>query len=162
MRASHLVSASALAGIGFTVSLFVTDLAFESEALRDEAKVGVLAASALAAAAGLGAVPHHRRPRARQSTREAHLDPPADARTDHLRGPAEAPHTLVEFGDYSCPHTRAAEPELARLRERSATGPAAGVPPPAAGGRSTRTRRWPPRRRRRPGSRAGSGTCTTG
>ena len=52
MRASHLVSASALAGIGFTVSLFVAELAFESEALRDEAKVGVLAASALAAALG--------------------------------------------------------------------------------------------------------------
>ncbi|HEX5911142.1 MAG TPA: Na+/H+ antiporter NhaA, partial [Thermoleophilaceae bacterium] len=89
LRDSHLVSASALAGIGFTVSLFVTDLAFESEALRDEAKVGVLAASALAAALGW-ALFRTIDARAPASTREAHLDPPA-ARTDHVRGPADAP-----------------------------------------------------------------------
>jgi Na+/H+ antiporter NhaA len=48
----HVVGGATLAGIGFTVSLFVTELAFRDEALRDEAKVGVLVASTLAA--GLG------------------------------------------------------------------------------------------------------------
>jgi NhaA family Na+:H+ antiporter len=42
----------ALAGIGFTVSMFVTGLAFDDAAQQDEAKIGILAASLTAAAAG--------------------------------------------------------------------------------------------------------------
>ena len=41
-----------LAGIGFTVSLFIAGLAFDSAILDAEAKIGILAASALAAVAG--------------------------------------------------------------------------------------------------------------
>ena len=44
----QLLGAAALGGIGFTVSLFITALAFEDPALIDQAKVGVLAASVLA------------------------------------------------------------------------------------------------------------------
>jgi protein-disulfide isomerase len=29
---------------------------------------------------------------------------------DHIRGPANAPITLVEYGDYECPHCAAAYP----------------------------------------------------
>ena len=46
----QLVGAAALGGIGFTVSLFITALAFEDPALVDQAKVGVLTASVLATA----------------------------------------------------------------------------------------------------------------
>jgi NhaA family Na+:H+ antiporter len=42
-----------LAGIGFTVALFVTDLAFLDEALLADSKVGILLASLLAALGGL-------------------------------------------------------------------------------------------------------------
>lgn len=42
-----------LAGIGFTLSIFICDLAFSSEALLASAKLAVLIASAAAAAAGL-------------------------------------------------------------------------------------------------------------
>jgi NhaA family Na+:H+ antiporter len=48
----HVVGMAGLAGIGFTVSLFVTGLAFDDEALADEAKLGILAASVLGAAVG--------------------------------------------------------------------------------------------------------------
>jgi NhaA family Na+:H+ antiporter len=48
----HVVGMAALAGIGFTVSIFVSGLAFEDPALGDQAKVGVLAASIVAAALG--------------------------------------------------------------------------------------------------------------
>jgi NhaA family Na+:H+ antiporter len=48
----QLAGAAALAGIGFTVALFVADLAFTDRAAQDEAKVGILAASAAAAALG--------------------------------------------------------------------------------------------------------------
>jgi len=41
-----------LGGIGFTVSLFITGLAFDDHVLRDQAKIGVLTASVIAAVAG--------------------------------------------------------------------------------------------------------------
>jgi len=47
----HLTAVAVLGGIGFTVSLFITDLTFRG-ATTDDAKIGVLAASALAAVAG--------------------------------------------------------------------------------------------------------------
>ena len=42
----------AVAGIGFTVSLFITGLAFDSRALQDDAKIGTLIASVVAAISG--------------------------------------------------------------------------------------------------------------
>ena len=45
-----------LAGVGFTVSLFIGGLAFESAELVDEAKMGILAASVIAGLAGFVAV----------------------------------------------------------------------------------------------------------
>ena len=44
--------AAALAGIGFTVSLFITGLAFAEEALQTQAKTGILAGSLIAALIG--------------------------------------------------------------------------------------------------------------
>lgn len=48
----HVVGGAALAGIGFTVSLFITDLAFVDESLRAASKLGILAASVSASAIG--------------------------------------------------------------------------------------------------------------
>ena len=52
----HIIGAAALAGIGFTVSLFTTDLAFEDESLRAASKIGILVASAAASAIGATAL----------------------------------------------------------------------------------------------------------
>jgi NhaA family Na+:H+ antiporter len=52
VRWSQLVGVAALAGIGFTVSLFITSLAFQTQAVQDTAKVGILAASLLAGLLG--------------------------------------------------------------------------------------------------------------
>ena len=50
----HVLGASLLAGIGFTVSLFIAELSFGGEAqLLDQAKIGVLAGSLLAGAIGV-------------------------------------------------------------------------------------------------------------
>jgi|LULY01.1.fsa_nt_gb NhaA family Na+:H+ antiporter len=48
----HIVGVAAISGIGFTVSLFITNLAYDSPLLRDEAKIGVLAASVVAGVIG--------------------------------------------------------------------------------------------------------------
>lgn len=37
---------------------------------------------------------------------------------DHLDGPANAPLTLIEYGDYECPHCVTAFPVLERVREK--------------------------------------------
>ena len=50
----QFVSASMLAGIGFTVSLFITSAAFSEPALQTTAKLGILAGSIIAAVAGFG------------------------------------------------------------------------------------------------------------
>ena len=47
-----VVAVASVAGIGFTVSLFVTELAYEPGPVREAAKLGVLAASTVAAVVG--------------------------------------------------------------------------------------------------------------
>ena len=51
-RWGHVMGVGAVAGIGFTVSLFITGLAFDDVAIQDDAKIGILAASIIAALAG--------------------------------------------------------------------------------------------------------------
>ncbi len=48
----QVVAVSAVAGVGFTVSLFIADLAFTDPTLLEEAKIGVLAASLIAGLLG--------------------------------------------------------------------------------------------------------------
>ncbi len=50
----HIVGVASMAGIGFTVALFITALAFTDQVLADEAKVGIFAGSILAAVIGTG------------------------------------------------------------------------------------------------------------
>lgn len=52
MTGKHLIGAGLLAGIGFTMSLFVTDLAFDDKFLISQAKLGILTASLIAGFAG--------------------------------------------------------------------------------------------------------------
>lgn len=48
----HIMGAGLIGGVGFTVALFITGLAFTDKALAEEAKLGVLAASLIAALGG--------------------------------------------------------------------------------------------------------------
>lgn len=49
---THIASIAVLGGIGFTVSLFVTELAFAEGAVADEARIGILLGSIVAGGAG--------------------------------------------------------------------------------------------------------------
>lgn len=66
-----VVGVGAVAGIGFTISLLITDLAFAGSALEEGAKLGILVASVLAGAIGaivLGSRRSSRRPRPMRSS----------------------------------------------------------------------------------------------
>jgi NhaA family Na+:H+ antiporter len=52
VSARHILGMAGIAGIGFTVSIFVAGLAFDEPGVTDEAKIGVLVASVIAAGVG--------------------------------------------------------------------------------------------------------------
>lgn len=52
----HVFGVGCLGGIGFTMSIFISNLAFKDQGNLDDAKVGILAASVLAATLGLGLI----------------------------------------------------------------------------------------------------------
>src|SRR5450631_169161 len=60
----QLLGAAWLAGIGFTMSLFIAELAFNDRALVEEAKLGILVGSFLSAVIGLAWLHFAARPRA--------------------------------------------------------------------------------------------------
>ncbi|HEX6330459.1 MAG TPA: Na+/H+ antiporter NhaA [Actinomycetota bacterium] len=57
----QMVGVSAIAGIGFTVSLFITELAFREPVLADEAKIGIFVASIVAGGLGFAVLRAGRR-----------------------------------------------------------------------------------------------------
>jgi NhaA family Na+:H+ antiporter len=56
MNRLHLTGAAILAGIGFTMSLFIADLAFTDETFIRQARLGILAASLIASLAGYAVI----------------------------------------------------------------------------------------------------------
>jgi Na+/H+ antiporter NhaA len=111
-----------IAGIGFTVSILIATLAFDHVEL-DEAKVGVLTAALVAASltwllsTATKKLPRKARIRALLGTPDLIVDlaEPFDPERDHVRGPVEAPVTVVEYGDFECPYCGQAEPVVREL-----------------------------------------------
>jgi Na+/H+ antiporter NhaA len=119
---ASVAGAGTIAGIGFTVALLIASLAFHGPDLA-EAKVGVLSAALLAAAltwllvAGTRRLPRRTRIRMLLGTPDLIVDlaEPVDPERDHVRGPMEAPVTVLEYGDFECPYCGQAEPVVREL-----------------------------------------------
>jgi Na+/H+ antiporter NhaA len=111
-----------IAGVGFTVALLVATLAFEGRQL-EEAKLGILSAALGAFIAtwvlfrATALLPRRLRIRALLGTAEPLLDLyiDVDPERDHIRGPIDAPVTVVEYGDFECPYCGQAEPVVREL-----------------------------------------------
>lgn len=111
----QIAGGAALSGIGFTISLFIVDLALADEALADQARVGVLAASLIAL--GLGAVVFRVARSSLPEEPSRDLLRPVDLQRDHVRGPVDAPLTIVEYGDFECPFCGKATGNIRQVRE---------------------------------------------
>lgn len=98
----RVTGGAALSGIGFTISLFIVDIAISDPARKEQALIGVLIASVTAFLAGWAIF--------RITDWVSPPEPvgmkllrPVDPERDHIRGNPDAPLTLVEYGDYECP-----------------------------------------------------------
>jgi Na+/H+ antiporter NhaA len=117
-----LIAASSVAGIGFTMSLLIGELSY-SGALLDQAKLGILVASTIAAVLSIGLfyavslLPREwiSRAEAQTSLPLSDLTEPVDPVRDHIRGAIDAAVTVVEYGDYECPHCGRAAPGVRDL-----------------------------------------------
>jgi len=97
----RIAGGSLLAGIGFTISLFIVDIAIPDEVTQNSARVGVLAASILAFLLATVAFRLSDRFTPEEETGR-YLLRPVDHERDHVWGRPDAPYTLVEYGDFQC------------------------------------------------------------
>ncbi|OBI71397.1 Na+/H+ antiporter NhaA [Mycobacterium sp. E740] len=112
----RIAGGAALSGIGFTISLFIVDIAIDDPARQQQAIIGVLIASVVAFALGwvMFRITDWRSPPEPVGLK---LLRPVDPDRDHIRGDPAAPLTLVEYGDFECPFCSRATGAIDEVRD---------------------------------------------
>ena len=112
----RIAGGAALSGIGFTISLFIVDIAIAEPERQDQARIGVLAASVLAFVFGWVVFRITDWLSPPEPVGLKLLRPVAPDR-DHVRGRHDAPLTLVEYGDFECPFCSRATGSIDEVRD---------------------------------------------
>ena len=113
----RIAGGAVLCGIGFTISLFIVDLAIEDPAAQNEARVGVLIASVVAFV--LATIIFRISDAVNPDEDAAQtLARPVDPRRDHVYGPADARYEIVEYGDFQCPFCSKASGVIQELKDQ--------------------------------------------
>jgi Na+/H+ antiporter NhaA len=115
LRLRRVAGGAALSGIGFTISLFIVDIAISEPARQDQARIGVIAASVVAFVAGW-AIFHITDLFSPPEPVGLKLIRSIDPERDHTRGDPDAPLTLVEYGDFECPFCSRATGAIEEVR----------------------------------------------
>lgn len=114
----RIAGIAALSGMGFTISLLVVGIAIDGESAQDQARIGVLAASLIALVVAWLVF--------RLGDRFSPLPPPAgetlqravDPARDHIKGPANAPATLVIYAAMDATYRKDTADALKGVRRR--------------------------------------------
>ncbi|MDN6555036.1 MAG: Na+/H+ antiporter NhaA [Acidipropionibacterium acidipropionici] len=120
LDAPRIAGVGALSGMGFTISLLVAGMALDDPAATDQARVGIIAASLLALGLSWTIFRLSKKFNPLPPPSDAHLARDVDPEADHIRGPVDAPATLVVYASMNYTYRR--QTAIAVSQTRAALG----------------------------------------